>query len=54
MWLTRFEWYRRLMGGTWNYNRYIFDLGRGMIVVWERKFLGNQGGQMTTLKTETY
>lgn len=54
MLLNRFEWYRKLRGGTWYLNRYIFDLGRGMILVWERKNLGNQGGPRTTLETKTY
>ena len=34
--LSNFKWYRRLKGGDWFYNRYIFDLGRGVIFVYER------------------
>lgn len=34
--LNSFKWYRKLKGGEWFYNRYIFDLGRGMICVYER------------------
>ena len=35
--LNKFTWYRRLKGGDWFYNRYIFDLGRAVIFVYERK-----------------
>jgi hypothetical protein len=52
MWLARFEWYRRYLGGIWYHNRYWFDAGRIMIVVWERNFLGYQGGPATTIKVE--
>jgi hypothetical protein len=34
--LNNFKWYRKLKGGNWFYNRYIFDLGRGVIFVYER------------------
>ena len=34
--LSRYRWYRKLKGGEWFYNRYIFDLGRGLICVYER------------------
>lgn len=52
--MKKFEWYRKWRGGEWHYNRYIFDMGRGMLLIWERKFLGNQGGSRTTLKSEKY
>ena len=35
--MKNFKWYRRLIGGDWFYNRYIFDLGRGVIFVYERE-----------------
>ena len=34
--LNNFKWYRKLIGGEWFYNRYIFDLGRGVIFVYEK------------------
>ena len=34
--MTNFKWYRKLIGGEWFYNRYIFDLGRGVIFIYER------------------
>ena len=34
--LSRFKLYRKLIGGNWYYNRYIFDLGRGVIFIYER------------------
>lgn len=34
--LSSFKWYRKNQGGEWFYNRYIFDLGRGVIFLYER------------------
>lgn len=34
--LNNFKWFRKLKGGTWFYNRYIFDLGRTVIFKYER------------------
>ena len=34
--LANFKWYRKLVGGIWFYNRHIFDLGRGVIFIYER------------------
>lgn len=34
--MSRFKWYRKLIGGKWFYNRHIFDLGRGVIFIYER------------------
>ena len=34
--LSNYKWYRKYKGGTWFYNRYIFDLGRGVIFVYEK------------------
>lgn len=46
--MNRFKWYRKCRGGKWYQNKYIFDMGRGMLVVWERQ----SGGY--TLKEEDY
>ena len=35
--MKRFKFWRRLKGGTWFKNRYIFDMGRVVIFCWERK-----------------
>lgn len=35
--MQRFKWFRKLIGGNWFYNRYIFDLGRGVIFIYERQ-----------------
>lgn len=35
MWIS-FKWYRKLLGGEWFYNRYIFDLGRTVVFKFER------------------
>jgi len=52
--LSDYQWYRKWLGGTWYHNRYIFDLGRSMITIWERNNLGENGGNQTTLTEETY
>lgn len=36
MLLSDYKWYRKLKGGKWYYNRHIFDLGRGMVFIYER------------------
>ena len=51
---SRFEWYRRFTGGIWYKNRYWWDFGRSMAVVWERKYLGAQGGRRCTLEVHHY
>lgn len=35
--LSNYRWYRKLKGGTWFHNRYIFDLGRTIIFKYERR-----------------
>ncbi len=35
--LVKRQWYRARIGGSWHYNRYIFDLGRGAIFCIEIK-----------------
>lgn len=35
--MVRFKWYRKILGGEWFYNRYIFDLVGGVIFVYERQ-----------------
>ena len=52
--LNSFKWYRRLRGGVWYYNRYIYDLGRGVMFVWERKQGNKIGGSGYNIKTENY
>lgn len=34
--MSIFKWYRKLRGGEWFYNRYIFGLGTGVIFIYER------------------
>jgi hypothetical protein len=51
MLLNKYEWYRKLRGGKWYYNRY--HNGNSYCAFhWERKYLGNKGGNATTLKEE--
>ena len=40
--MKNFKLYRKLVGGNWFYNRYIFDLGRTVIYKFE-KSLPNYG-----------
>jgi len=35
--MSKFKWWRKFKGGEWFYNRYIFDLGRGVLYVYERQ-----------------
>jgi hypothetical protein len=52
--MSRFEWWRKFRGGTWYYNRYWTDLGRTCIFWWSRTELPRTGGNLCTLKDETY
>jgi hypothetical protein len=52
--MSRFRWYRKLLGGNWYYNRFWFDLGRGCIFYWSRDFKGYQGGNLCSLYEEKY
>jgi hypothetical protein len=44
MMLNSYKWYRKLKGGVWYNNRYIFDIGRTVIFIWERTKGGETGG----------
>jgi hypothetical protein len=52
--LADYKWFRKLMGGTWHLNRYIFDGGTVLFTIWERKYTGDFGGYLTTIKTEKW
>jgi len=47
-----FKWFRKFMGGKWYLNRYIFDLGRVMFCIWERKRYAD--GSVRTVTEEIY
>jgi hypothetical protein len=49
--MKRFKWHRRFKGGTWYLNRYIFDMGRSVVFIWERKEK-NKGWGGYTVETE--
>lgn len=51
--MGRFKWYRKWLGGTWYYNRYIRDAGRVVFFCWEREEK-NEGWAGYTLKIEEY
>ena len=51
--LSGYKWYRRLLGGVWYRNRYIYDLGRGVSFTWERIKKDN-GWAGYTVETEDY
>lgn len=48
--IGQFKLGRKFIGGKWYYNRYIFDLGRSLICVWEKE--KREGRKV--IKTETY
>ncbi len=50
--LADYKWFRKLMGGKWYLNRYIFDFGRVMFCIWERKEYTYRN--VKTLATEIY
>lgn len=52
--LTNFKIYRKFKGGSWFYNRRIYDIGRVVIFSWDRTDFGQVGGNLTTLKSENY
>lgn len=52
--LNNFKWYRKLRGGNWYCNRYIYDAGRTMFCVWKRTKGNTTGGSGYNLKTENY
>lgn len=54
--LNNYKWYRKLRGGSWYYNRHIFDYGRGVKYIWERKddLRYYMFYNVTTLKEEHY
>lgn len=52
--LLSFKWYRKFKGGTWYLNRYIYDLGRSVAGVWERKQGGDTGGSGYNIGKEEY
>lgn len=52
--LNNCKWYRKLRGGSWYYNRYIFDAGRDCIFVWERVKGNTTGGSGYNVKIESY
>ena len=47
--MNRFQWYRKLLGGVWYRNRYIFNMGSSVIFCWERN---NKNGH--TVEQEIY
>ena len=49
-----YKWFRILMGGTWYLNRYIFDGGTVLFTMWERRYMGMGGGNLTTLTIEKW
>ena len=47
--MSRFQWYRKLRGGSWYKNRYIINMGASVIFCWERT---NKNGY--TIEQEVY
>ncbi len=52
--LNRYKWYRRLRGGVWYENRYIYDSGRVCFYRWERVRGTNSGYSFYCVDTEDY
>ena len=53
--LNNYKWYRKLRGGIWYRNRYIYDMGRNVVFKWERIKGNNSGGYDAYLiDTENY
>lgn len=53
--LSNFTWFRKMLGGTWHLNRYIYDMGRVCLFNWERKKVNNNTDVFGHhLKTENY
>ena len=51
--MNRFKFWRKLKGGVWYRNRYIFDMGRVVIFCWERE-KKNNGWSGYTVEMEDY
>lgn len=53
--MVKWKWYRKLCGGVWHRNRYIYNAGTIVIFRWERTKGHNIGGYGAYLvETEDY
>lgn len=52
--LSNRRWFRRFWGGQWNYNRYVFDVGRTVIFQWEINDAGDRNKFYKTIVKENY